>query len=101
MQRYRNAPPIGIGALDPLVVPGGDGEGTSVVDIEYNWQLDHEDLELPESANIDKEATGNNPFNRSDHGTAVLGQLGAKRNAYGVTGIVSRCQTHGRTGQHL
>jgi hypothetical protein len=37
MQGYRGAPPGGIGALDPAVVPGGDGAGTTVVDVEYSW----------------------------------------------------------------
>jgi hypothetical protein len=57
MQGYRAAPPGGIGALDPALGPGGDGAGTTVVDVEYSWVLDHEDLELDASANIDTQAT--------------------------------------------
>ena len=71
-------------------LPGADGSGVSVVDIEFDWLFDHEDLELPSSANID---AGNRIVNRfgmrgTNHGTAVLGELGAKNNGYGVTGIV-------------
>ena len=88
MQGYRDAPPGGIGAFDPAVVPGGDGAGTTVVDVEYSWVLDHEDLELDASANIDTQATLVDPFNSTDHGTAVLGELAGVANAYGVTGIV-------------
>ena len=63
MQGYRAAPPEGIGAFDPAVVPGGDGAGTTVVDVEYSWVLDHEDLGLDASANIDTQATLSDPFN--------------------------------------
>lgn len=88
MQGYRAAPPEGIGAFDPAVVPGGDGAGTTVVDVEYSWVLDHEDLGLDASANIDTQATLSDPFNDTNHGTAVLGELSGGANAYGVTGIV-------------
>jgi hypothetical protein len=60
-QGYRSPPPGGVGALDPASVPGSDGTGISVVDIEYDWVLNHEDLELPASANIDS-ATLSDPF---------------------------------------
>jgi serine protease len=88
VQGYRDAPPGGIGALDPLVVLGGDGAATAVVDVEYSWGLDHEDLGLDLTANIDSLATPNDPFDDTNHGTAVLGELSAGANAYGVTGIV-------------
>jgi serine protease len=87
-QGYRDAPPVGIGALDPAFVPGGDGTGTTVVDVEYSWNLNHEDLELDASVNIDTAATLIDPFNDTNHGTAVLGALAGGANGYGVTGIV-------------
>lgn len=92
-QTYQGAPPEGVGALDPTAIPGGDGTGMRVVDIEYSWVLDHEDLELPASANIDS-ATAVDPFpaDQGDHGTAVLGEIGGKRNNYGVTGITPGAQ---------
>jgi cysteine-rich repeat protein len=88
-QGYEQAAPSGIGKLDPTLVPGGDGSGITIVDIEYQWVLDHEDLELPPSANIDT-ATLFDPFafDEGNHGTAVLGELGARENGYGVAGIV-------------
>lgn len=87
-QGYKGPAPGGVGALDPAAVPGGDGAGMSVVDVEYSWVLNHEDLELPAAANIDS-ATLSNPFpaEQGNHGTAVLGEIGGKRNGYGVTGI--------------
>jgi cysteine-rich repeat protein len=89
LQGYRSAPPFGIGALDPLLVPGGDGSGRTIVDVEYNWVLDHEDLELPPGANIDT-ATLVDPFpeDEANHGTAVLGELVGGDNGYGITGLV-------------
>jgi hypothetical protein len=88
-QGYKAVGPTGIGALNPKNVPGGDGKGMTVVDVEYSWQLNHEDLELPASAIVN---TGNarDPFGDTNHGTAVLGEIGAEKNAYGVTGIAPR-----------
>jgi hypothetical protein len=84
-QSYDQSPPSGIGALDPAVVLGADGSGITLVDIEYSWRLDHEDLEIPPSAVISA-GTPTDPFNNNDHGTAVLGEIGARKNGYGMTG---------------
>ena len=87
MQQYRGST-RGVGADDVKSIPGADGSGISIVDIEYQWVLDHEDLDLPPTASIDS-ATIDNPYpqNEGNHGTAVLGELGAKDNGYGVTGL--------------
>ncbi len=53
--------------------------------MEYGWVLNHEDLELTASAIINT-GTPADPYG-PDHGTAVLGEIGGKRNGYGVTGI--------------
>ena len=44
------------------------------MDVEYSWVLDHEDLGLAASAKIDTQATLSDPFNDTNHGTAVLGE---------------------------
>ena len=44
-----------------MSIPGWDGAGTTAVDIEYAWTLDHEDLGLPPGTNIDP-GTLHNPF---------------------------------------
>jgi hypothetical protein len=84
-QGYRGTPPSGIGAVDVARLPGADGSGMTFVDIEQSWTLDHEDLELPPSTNIDSRTipSGTEP----DHGTAVLGILAGLDNDYGITGI--------------
>ena len=69
-------------------MPGGDGALTTVVDVEYSWVLEHEDLALDPAANIDTQATLSDPFDDTNHGTAVLGVLRGGANAYGVSGIV-------------
>ena len=79
---------VGIGMVDVMSVNGADGSGLTIVDIEYAWVLNHEDLELTPSANIDP-STIYNPFpkKKGSHGTAVLGILGATHNGYGINGI--------------
>ena len=73
--------------------PGGiAGAGMTFVDIEYDWTLAHEDLELPPTTNIDTAATLYNPWPSDpglafNHGTAVLGEIAGGDNGYGVTGI--------------
>ena len=86
-QFYLNSTELGVGAVRHL--PGADGSGVSIADVEYAWNLYHEDFELSDNSNIDP----NNIPHVSlyeDHGTAVLGVLGAENNGYGVTGLSPR-----------
>lgn len=83
----------GIGISDYADFPGFDGAGMAFVDIEYDWHLGHEDLQLPPAANIDS-ATLVNPFSTdalrqsaTNHGTAVVGQIVGLNNGYGIRGI--------------
>ncbi len=86
-QGYLSSAPVGVGASDVASVPGADGAGITIVDAEFSWTLAHEDLELPPSASIDG-LVGVDPFpDDGNHGTAVLGVLGARRNGYGVGGL--------------
>lgn len=85
-QGYLGAAPAGSEAVWARTLPGGDGAGVMVVDMEYNWHLGHEDLGLPESAQIGT-GTRYNGFG-NDHGTAVLGELAGRPNGLGVTGGV-------------
>lgn len=87
-QPYLDAAPTGIDARYAWTLPGGRGENVRVVDVEGAWKTDHEDMpdiwrgQGPLGLRF-------NLFNlyREEHGTAVLGILGAVQNAYGVTGI--------------
>lgn len=92
-QGYRGPAPLGIGAFNAAEVPGGNGANTRIVDIEYSWVLNHEDLELPASTNIDASPAWDPfPEDQGNHGTAVLGELTGKANGYGVVGIAPGAQ---------
>lgn len=88
-QGYLSPAPQGIDALYAWGFPGGDGAGTKFIDVEYGWHLTHEDLKTPFfQAGINND--GDTPsiyFANSYHGTAVLGEVIAQRNSYGMTGI--------------
>lgn len=64
--------------------PGGNGSRARVIDIEYQWAVNHEDLLLA-STNIlyGTQYTAFGP----DHGTASLGILMARSNSYGMAGM--------------
>jgi hypothetical protein len=71
------------------------GGGIKVVDLEYNWNPFHEDLQLDWSTDL-----GGGQFVREDsfgdeHGTAVFGELVAVDNDYGVTGGVPDAEIYG------
>ena len=85
----------------PWTIPGGNGSGVKIYDIEYNWLQTHEDLNRANGIPLllapgDSNAPPGYPqlrcpapcdsINR-EHGTAVLGELIADNNARGVTGI--------------
>jgi hypothetical protein len=76
MQRYLGSSPEGFDIQALWEVPGGTGEGVSVVDIEGSWRLTHEALAPRYVTEIGP------PHDRSadfSHGTAVLGILSAAR----------------------
>lgn len=80
-QGHLNAAPMGVDARFAWTVPGGRGENSMVIDVESGWHGDHEDL--PPLL----EFGGHNAIAYREHGTAVLGVIGARDNGYGVTGI--------------
>jgi len=78
----------GVHALAVAGLPGADGAGIKVVDIEGAWKWDHEDLPAPFLAvggQLDDLSWRN-------HGTAVLGEIRGDDNGYGVTGIAAACE---------
>jgi serine protease len=82
----------GIDAEYSWTFPGGDGEGITIYDVEYAWNLQHEDLTVMKDV---KELVGGIGDAGVDlyaplgnwHGTAVLGELLGTLNDFGVTGI--------------
>jgi hypothetical protein len=91
-QGYRGPAPAGID-IDAAWSRGLRGQGVTVVDVETNWNLNHEDLDhlatqvpavpiIPQSDWRDPGAPD------IDHGTASLGILAAGDNGYGTSGLV-------------
>jgi len=81
-QYYRIVAPTGVDADYANTLPGGDGTGVKIIDIEHNWNETHEDLEKALGGSI-----GPGYSQYGDHGTAVLGEMIGGDNGYGVTGI--------------
>lgn len=83
-QGYKDASTNGINANWAAGQPGGKGTGVNIIDIEGAWRTTHEDLPtlFYDSGNHI------NDLLFRDHGTAVLGVIGAVDNGFGVTGIV-------------
>ena len=89
-QGYLEPAPGGVDAYYAWNVPGGNGENVQIIDIEGNWNFDHEDL----GANIGTLLYGTyvNYLGWASHGTAIVGMMGADSNDYGVTGIAHKAQ---------
>lgn len=90
-QGYLDAAPGGIDARFSWTIPGGNGQGITIYDIEHNWRQTHEDLHKANGVPL-LLAQGDShdiPPDRllGNHGTAVLGELIADNDTKGVTGI--------------
>lgn len=93
-QGYLGGSGVGINAQYAWGFPGGDGAGTTIIDVERGWQLDHEDLEaagitLLAGMNVKDRYGGNYP-----HGTSVLGEMLMVDNSIGGVGIIPSAQGH-------
>jgi serine protease len=86
-QGYLSPAPGGIDANYAWTLPGGRGTGVKLIDVETGWERSHEDLRP-----ADPVLGADYGYVSSDHGTAVLGVLGAAENSYGMTGIVPQTQ---------
>jgi serine protease len=87
LQNYLQAAPSGIDANYARTFPGGTGGAVKVFDLEYSWNTDHEDLTKARTATL-AFGTPADPFDDNNHGTAVIGEMVADSNGYGVTGAV-------------
>ena len=87
-QRYGFAAPGGIGVAAITGLGGGLGQNVKIVDVEYSWNRSHEDLaKAAPAATVIANGIVADPFNDNNHGTAVLGELVATANKFGVTGL--------------
>ena len=86
MQGYQRPAPQGIDADRSRSDSRSRGAGMRVVDLEYDWNPFHEDLQMTWASDL-----GGTQFPRytgfaDEHGTAVFGEVVAKQNTFGVTG---------------
>jgi hypothetical protein len=81
-QLYLNAAPVGVDARYAWALPGGRGAGVRIIDCEWGWRFNHEDLRVNQGGVVIGTASAND-----DHGTAVIGEIGGDRNGFGVEGI--------------
>lgn len=68
--------------------PRARGAGIRVTDLEYYWTPNHEDLQLPPSADLGAPTYSQYTAFDDEHGTAVFGIIAAKDNGFGVIGGV-------------
>lgn len=83
-QGYRFDAPGGLAAEYGWNFPGGRGEGVFVIDVEYDWIEDHEDLD----AALGRELVYVPRALYEDHGTAVLGEMIGTEDVWGITGMI-------------
>lgn len=87
-QFYLDPAPNGVDAVYSWAYhPGGNGAGAGfyVCDCEWAWCFGHEDINIAVTDVLNGSVNNTGP----EHGTAVLGEIGACDNGYGMTGISS------------
>ncbi|MDA0180624.1 S8 family serine peptidase [Solirubrobacter phytolaccae] len=96
LQGYLRPAPAGIDSAFAQRDPRTRGKGVRIVDLEYYWTAEHEDLQLdPIATDLGKTTYVQYPNFADEHGTAVFGELVAKDNGFGVTGGVPDATMHG------
>lgn len=94
-QGYFRAAPRGIDADFSRQDSRIRGEDVTIVDLEYDWNPFHEDLQLDWTTDLGGDAFPRYSGFGDDHGTAVFGELVALNNDYGVTGGVPDAEIYG------
>lgn len=84
-QIYLNPAPEGIDAKYAWTLPGGRGAGMKVIDCEWGWRFEHEDLIEKQFGVVAGTDTTSRGF--ENHGTAVIGVVSGDVNSIGITGI--------------
>jgi len=84
-QTYLDPAPGGIDAKFAWTRPGGRGRDVRIIDIEGAWRFSHEDMLQNQGGMIGGVQTPD--IDWRNHGTAVIGVIGADDNTVGVTGI--------------
>ena len=89
-QTYLRPAPDGVDADFAATVPGGDGSGVKVIDIEGGWRTTHEELASnPPFVQIGGQIGS---LDWRNHGTAVIGEMLGDDDGIGITGIAPGVQ---------
>ncbi len=87
LQGYLDSATSGVDAEYAWTVAGGTGAGITIYDVEYGWILNHEDLSKAQNIPYLLNPGDSAVLSSQHHGTAVLGEMVADNNGFGVTGI--------------
>ena len=85
-QGYLANSPDGVNAGFAWSQHGGTGTGVQIIDIEFSWNLTHEDL-IHQNVPIYGGAPRRGDVAGRNHGTAVVGVTSGGDNGFGITGI--------------
>lgn len=88
-QYYLGTAPGGFGINALREAPGGRGQGVRILDIQYSWNLSHEDLPFDDVRRPFVYERGVDPFpgDNGSHGTACIGMLLGVENGFGINGM--------------
>lgn len=84
-QGYLLPAPVGVDAAYGWSRNGGRGDGVRVIDCEWGWQFNHEDLAGASLGLVG--GTNSTDLRNINHGTAVMGVIGGDHNGFGINGI--------------
>lgn len=93
-QGYLNAATAGVDTTCMWQLPNGIGTGVNIADLEYSWNLLHQDLLGATIITAKPGETATDPFSDDNHGTAVLGELISVNNGSGTVGIANGSQMY-------
>ncbi len=94
-QTWQAPAPVGVDGQFMFTRPFTDGAVTRFIDIEYSWNLNHEDLlDQPDRVPTRVLPTGFVSTSEAliDHGTAVLGIVAGRDNDRGIIGLAPKAQ---------
>lgn len=84
-QAYRDPAPDGIDAFAIQQLVGASGRGVTVLEIEWGWWFDHEDLAVLRPSSLVGPPSVDDSYNW--HGLGVVGEIAADEDLYGVSGL--------------
>jgi hypothetical protein len=88
-QVYLDMAPAGVDIRIAWAETGGDGAGINFIDIEHGWNFSHPDL----NTTLETLLHGVN-YSEKEHGTNVLGVVGAVDNGTGCIGMAYACNMY-------